>query len=150
MGRARPRPPMILSRLPTLIFGFLVLSAVLLAALVIPGAQADRFPGATPERAVPVLWLLVGANFAFAFLLFALSRTAATLANWRWRVVACLAALPILLMGLAMTDGAVAYWGHGAPMRPAAVALFGSAASNVVAGILATLFGLLRPKPPAA
>jgi len=138
------------SRIPTLIFGFLVLSAVLLAALVIPGAKDDPSPGATPERAVPVLWFIVAVNFALAFLLFALSRAAATLANWRWRVVICLAALPMVLMGLAMTDGAFAYWGHGAPMRPAAVAMFGSAGSNVVAGILTTLLGLLRSKPPAA
>jgi len=137
-------------RLPIVVFALLALSALLLALVVIPAAKADSFPAATPERAIRAIWIIVGCNLLLGLFAFTLGRATTAFATLTWRLAACFVALPALLTALALTDGGIAYWGHGPGMRTAAVTMLVCAVANALAGALTVALGLSRVKSPPA
>ncbi len=136
-------------RLPIAAFALFALSALLVALLVIPAVKTDAFPKATPERAIRALWVVFGCNLVLGLFALTLSRAPTAFATLAWRLAACFMAFPAFLMALALTDGGLAFWGHGPGMRTAALTMLGCAAANAVGGILTVAMGLSREKRPA-
>ncbi len=135
-----------LRRLPLCAFALFVLSALLIAIVVIPAVKTDTFPKATPGRAIPALWIVIGCNLVLGLFALTLSRATTAFATLAWRLAACFMAFPAFLTALALTDGGLAFWGHGPGMRTAALTMLGCAAANALAGIFTVAMGLSREK----
>jgi len=89
--------------------------ALIVAAGVIPPVTADTYPSATPERAVPALWVIVVLHILVATVLVFIAIRTTGRSRLPTIVLGFLAFLTIVL-GYAFTDGAFAYRGHGPAM----------------------------------
>lgn len=135
---------------PSTLSSSLLVSAALLVAValaltlgVIPRVKGDAFPGATPERAVPVLWGLSACQIVAALAL-ALLASQPVPHGVAWRFLTGFLGVLVLLWGCALLDGAFAYWGHGPFMHLPAVLLFACTAASLVASILVLIRAFSR------
>jgi hypothetical protein len=113
----------------------LVLSAILVAVLVIPPVRADTFPGSTPEAAVPAFWVNILLSSLSAIGL----GMAARKARGRSRGLTAFLVILLLLMFLlavALNDAARAYGAEGPAMRSAASVLYLCSGMDFIAWIL--------------
>jgi hypothetical protein len=111
-----------------------LVSAFLVAFVVIPLVRADTFPGAAPDRAVPAFW----ANVLLSLLVAAAAVTSSRLGSNRStlrRALAGVLGLLALVLGLFLIDAAIAFSRHGAGMHGAVVALWACVCLDVAAGI---------------
>lgn len=126
-----------LNRILYVATGLVIAVVLMLAFIVIPFVRVDTSPGTTPERAVPVFWVIV-----IIHLLFVAALVYSILVNQQGGRVSkgLLVTIGILLIlfGLTMSDGAFAYLGHsGHGMRTVAVSMFICIGFNLIAGVLA-------------
>jgi hypothetical protein len=123
----------------------LVAVALVIALLVIPAARADAFPGAAPERAVPAFWVNVALQLAASavFLIEGITTRGRTLLSMIGLTVL---GIVVLLLGLALTDAAAAYLGHGPPMHVTAILLFAASAATCVSALIAISVAYVIPK----
>lgn len=98
-------------------------AAVLLVIAVIPGVLQDTFPLATPRKAATGTAVIALATLAVAALAWRIARRE-TFAGWKWRIGVGAMAVPMLLLTVAVLDGAMTMWGHGARMHWVALAMF--------------------------
>lgn len=128
------------------IASLLFVSAVSLAFLVIPSVRVDKFPGATPDRAVPVIWVVATLLAAFAVGQLYFFSSPRRLRD-RWvRVLLVLMACLLFLIALAQTDGAAAYGEEGPEMHVTSVAMFATAGICVIDGLFSIVVTYLRRK----
>ncbi len=110
--------------------------AATIAAIVLPAVVADAFPAATPERAVPVLWVLIVANLVLALWHF-------TISGGHFRVVAnaklvwLIGPIFSLFVVAPLVDAAFSYWSQGQAMHVASIALFGCVIGGAFGAVLA-------------
>lgn len=124
----------------------LLATALALTLGVIPRVKIDPFHGATPERAVPVLWGLSGCQVVAALVL-ALLASQPPPHGFGWRFLTGFLGVLVLLWAGALLDGAFAYWGHGPFMRPPAILLFACTAASLLASILVLVRAFSRRSP---
>jgi hypothetical protein len=109
--------------------------AATIATAVLPAVVADAFPAATPERAVPALWVITAANLLLALWYFAIGAghlRISAVARLAWAIGLVLS----LLVTAPLLDAAFAYWSHGQAMRVAAIALFGCVIGGAFCAVL--------------
>ena len=121
--------------------------AAVIARAVIPAVITDAFQGATPERAVPVLWGIAAANLMLALWYLAVGYGRLQgLALARWARLIELILSPLFTAPL--LDAALAYGSHGKGMQWASVALFGCTVGGCFSAVLAFV-SHKRPRPAA-
>lgn len=121
----------------------LLVSAALVAFVVIPLVRADTFPGAAPNRAVPAFWGNVLLVLLAAAAAVSSSRLGSNRATLR-RVLAGVPGFLALVLGLLLIDAAAAFSGHGPGMHGAVVALWVCVCLDVAAGIAMVWSALVR------
>jgi hypothetical protein len=121
--------------------------ATIIAGAVIPAVITDAFQGATPERAVPVLWSIAAAHLMLALWYLAVGcgrLQGLALTRWAWLMGLILS----LLFTAPLLDAALAYGSHGKGMQWASVALFGCTVGGCFSAVLAFV-SHKRPRPAA-
>ena len=124
-----------------------VLAAVVLglALGVIPSVQADSTPGANPEAAVPVLWVITGLHLLVAVTLASIAiRWKAR--HWTSTSVLVVLGLFVLLFGFALADASSARRLEGPALQAASRLLCLCAAGDYLGGLLVIVVPFLRPK----
>lgn len=121
----------------------LTLVAVLVIILVIPSVESDIDPQATPQRAVTALGIHAAMGIAIALTLLLIAAQGASESRWISHLIVGLS-VPTLLLGVALTDAAFAYWSHGEAMRNTALLLFACAATQGLVAI-----AMLAARKPA-
>lgn len=115
----------------------LVAVALILAAVVIPQVKSDPFPGATPERAVPVFWAIAALNLLAAAVLVLIAVRTTGRSRLSTAVASAVAFLAVV-SGLALTGPAGGAWSHGPAMHTASILLFLCVAADLIAAVLST------------
>ncbi len=125
----------------------LVLTAIVVAAGVIPAVSSDTYPGATPRRAAVAFWIHAGLNV--------LTGTAAGVlairARGRTRLDTTLLvvyAVVAFLLAFALTDAASALRSHGPAMRTTANLLFFCSGTEALAVVLFIAAAIRFPRKP--
>lgn len=116
-----------------------------LALGVIPSVQADTTPGANPEAAVPILWVISGLHFLAAFIPIIVATRSGARSMISTSVLVVLG-LVVLLFGFALADAGRAYRAEGPSMHFASTLLFLCAAADYLGGALVIAAPFLRPK----
>ena len=115
--------------------GLVIGVAAILALGVIPGVRTHSYPGATPDRAIPALWVFVIVNALVAAAL--LSTILVTRRGGRAsKGLLGAAGLVALAMGFVLLEGAFAYLEERV-MQGVAVLLFACVGADLAAGALA-------------
>ena len=123
----------------------LVLSALILAAGVIPPVKTDTSSFATPESAVIGFWVNVIITLLFAAILLVFSlRTAGR--SRGTMIVLGLSAFFAILLGLALLDAAFAFRSHGPALQFATALIFCCAAADILAALLVIVTMSCLPK----
>ncbi len=124
-----------------------VLAAVVLglALGVIPSVQADTTPGANPEAAVPVLWVITGLHLLVAVTL-AIIAFRSRERHWISTSVLVVLGLFVLLFGFALADASSAHRLGGPAMQAVSTLLRLCAAGDYLGGALVIVVPFLRPK----
>ena len=122
----------------------LVILSIILISGVIPSVKAEFLRGGTPEKAVIAFWVNVGLNIlsAVVLILIAIRSKGRT---WISTSVIVLTGFIVFLLGLALSDAAAAYSGHGPAMENASVLLFVCAALDILTGLAMIITAYLRP-----
>jgi tryptophan-rich sensory protein len=131
--------------------GLVIVVTLILAFMVIPTVKMDSSPQATPEIAVPFIWIVIIIHlFIVAGLVWTI------LVNQRGGRIkkGLLIALGVvlLLLSLVVLDGATAYLDHPDPiMHRVAISMFICIACNVAASVMAfsTAWYSRRLQPPS-
>jgi len=122
-----------------------VVVAIVVALGVIKSVQADTFPGATPERAVPAFRVIMGLNLLDAVIIvfiFIWLRGR----SWISTSILIILGLVALLFGIALIDAAFAYKSEGPSMQIVSILIFFCAAADFLAGALVITTTFLCPK----
>jgi hypothetical protein len=135
-----------MAQLGRMIARLLLASALSLVFVVIPSAKTDTFPTATPERAVPVLWIIALLLAAFASVQWYFFSAPERLRNVGPKGLLVAMACLLLLIGLAQVDGAIAYRGHGPHMHLASVMMFATSGICIIDGLFSILAVIMKSK----
>lgn len=114
---------------------------------VIPPVRAATAPDISPDSAVPAFWGGVGLHILAALVLV----LTVALSKERSRASTSLlvgTGILVLFLAFMLSDAAVAFGGAG--MRSVATLLFACVAADALAGALAIMTALLRPKKTPA
>jgi hypothetical protein len=116
--------------------GLIIAVTLILAVIVIPSVRMDTSPQATPESAVPALWLSIIVHLIIVALLIL-----TILVNRRGGRISkgllIAAGVVLLLLSLMILDGASAYLGHPDPgMHKVAISMFICVGCNFLASVL--------------
>ena len=123
----------------------LVTVALVVALGVIQPVKADTFWGASPATAVPAFWVIIGLNLlAAATLVFIAIWSKGK--SWISTSVLVVLGLVVLLFGIALGDGALAYQSEGPSMQTVSILLFFCAAADFLAGVLVVITAFLHPQ----
>jgi hypothetical protein len=121
----------------------LVVVALVVAAGVIPLVKIDPFPGAAPEKAVPVFWWIVALNLLGATLLVFIAIRATERSGFSSTALSLLALLAFVF-ACVLTGPAFGFLAHGPAMQNACILLFLCLAGELlVAGLVGTIACLL-------
>ena len=123
---------------------FLVV-AFLVALGVIPLVKFDTYPSATPENALPVLWVIVFYEFIVGTVLMFIAYNFHGKSGLLSAFFVVIASLGFLIT-IAFIDAALAYWSHGATMHIATVVLLFCSLVNLLTVILLIRAVILFPK----
>jgi len=123
----------------------LIFVSIVLMVGVIPSVKAEFLRGGTPEKAVIAFWVNMGFNVlsAVVVILIAIKSKHRT---WISTSVLVMTGFIVFLLGLALSDAAAAYSGHGPAMETASIFLFICAGVDVLTGILLIVTAIIRPK----
>jgi hypothetical protein len=125
--------------------GLIVLSAIILAFIVIPSVRTDTFPRATPERAAMAFWV----NVVIKLLIVA-ALSGIILAHHRGnklnKGLLITSGVILALLGLSLIDAAFAFSDHGPDMQSSAVLLFVCVCCDLVAAVIVLTTPFLKPK----
>jgi len=110
-------------RMLFVVAGLIILGSLILPLFVIPSVRADATPGATPERAVPAMWVIVIIQLVFVATLikviFDNQRRGEAIPNG----LLIGTGVVLIILSLVLYDGASAYLGHGPGMHKAAISM---------------------------
>ena len=125
--------------------GLIFVVALMLASIVIPSARVDTTPGATPDSAIPAMWVLV-----IIHLLFVAALMKVIFDNQRKGIripkgLLVGAGVVLLLLGLVLSDGASAYLKHGPGMHTASISMFVCIGCDFLAAVTAFLAAFFKP-----
>ena len=123
---------------------FVIVALVLMLGVIRP-VKDELARGGTTENAVLGFWINIILNFISALALFLIAIRSKG-RSWISTSLLVIAALVVLLLGLALLDAASAYRGHGLPMRSATIIIFICAAADILGGFLVVITMFLRPK----
>lgn len=132
-------------RLSLISAALLALVALVVAFTVIPSVRAEVLRGSTPQRAVHAFWanvLISGLAAAGLWLVSVRARRRSVLTS----SVLGLLALASFLLGLALTDAALAYRSHGPEMQVSVAVLFICSAIDFLAALLVVITALFFPR----
>jgi hypothetical protein len=123
--------------------GLVILSALILAFIIIPGEFSDKTPGLQLEPAIKMLIvaLILHLLICYAFReMIIVNKRGGRLK----KSVFIIAGIGLLILGLFLSDGAFATLGH-ANMQFVAISWLICVASDVIAGILVFIALFLQP-----
>jgi hypothetical protein len=112
---------------------------------VVPLAKADTFPYATPQRAVPVFWLIAALNLLAATLLGFTAIRATDRSRLSTSVFGILAFL-VFLLACGLTGPAYGYREHGPAMQTTSILLIFCSAAEFLAAVLLSTTAFLLPE----
>lgn len=131
--------------------GLVFVVTLILTFMVIPSVRMDSSPQATPERAVPAIWVSI-----IIHLLIVAALIWIILVNQRGgrikKGLLVTLGVVLLLLSLMVLDGASAYLDHPDPiMHGVAISMFICIGCNVIASVLAffTAWNSRRIQPPS-
>ena len=125
----------------------LVLVSVVVAFGVIPPVRVATVPEITPEDAVPAFLVAVGLHL-LAALVILLVVTLSKARTGRSTSSLFITGVLVLLLGLLLSDAALAFREAGATMQIVATLLLACVVADALAGALSITSALLRPKTP--
>jgi hypothetical protein len=141
----------ILRRILYLGTGLIIVVVLILAFMVIPSVRMDTSPQATPERAVPAIWIVVIIHLlivaALIWTILVIQRGGRINKGLLVTV-----GVVLILLSLMVLDGASAYSGHPDPgMHRVAVSMFVCVGCNFLTSVLAffTAWNSRRLQPPS-
>lgn len=122
--------------------GLIIAATLILAFIVIPSVKMDTSPHATPERAVPAIWVVV-----IIHLLIVAALVWTIMVNKRGgqinkELLVAAGVIPILL-SLVILDGAFAYLDQPG-MHGVGISMFLCVGSDFIAGVLALISRYFR------
>jgi len=124
--------------------GLVILTALILAFIIIPGLFADKTPGLQSGAAVEMIIVTI-----ILHLLICYAFREMIIVNKRGgrlkKIVFIITGIGLLMSGLFLSDGAFAMSGH-ANMQFVAISWFICVANDVIAGILVFIALFLQPK----
>lgn len=123
----------------------LIAVVLVLAAGVIGPVKNEIASGATPQMALNAFWLNIGLNLLAAVILFFIAMRSKG-RSWITTAGHIIAAIIVLLLGLALADAASAYKSHGPQMQTATILLYICAVADLLAGVYAFITAFLQPK----
>ena len=123
----------------------LIIVAIVLIVGVIPSVKDEVLRGGTPEKAVIAFWVNVGLNALSAVILISIAIRSKS-RTWISTTLIVLTGFIVFLLGLALSDAAAAYSGHGPAMETASTLLFVCAALDILMGIAMIITAYLRPE----
>lgn len=122
-----------------------VVIAVIVFFGVIPRVKADTFPLANPDKAAIGFGINSGLILLVSVILFFMAFKSRE-RKWTNTLGLIILGFVILLLGLALTDAASAFQGHGPMMQSTSMLLFFCAAVDELNGLAVIITTLLRPK----
>jgi hypothetical protein len=132
------------NRIPYIGAGLVIFTALVLAFIIIPALFADNTPGLQREGAIKMIIVTIILHllifYAFREIIIVNKR-----GGRLKKPVFIITGLGLLLLGLFLSDGAIAMSGH-ANMQFAAFSWFICVANDVIAGILVFIPLFLQPK----
>ncbi len=128
--------------------GLVILTTLILAFIIIPGLVTDKTPGLQRGAAIKaiIITIILHLLILYAFReMIITNKRGGRLKN----IVFIITGLGLIILGLFLSDGAVAALGH-ANMRFVAISWLFGVASDVIAGILIFISLFLQPKKVTA
>ncbi len=128
--------------------GLVIFTTLILAFIIIPGLFIDKTPGLNLEMAIKMLIVTIILHLLICYAFWRM-----IIVNKRGgrlkKIVFIITGIGLLILGLFLSDGAFAMWGH-ANMRFVAISWFICVANDVIAGVLAFIALFLQPKKVVA
>ena len=117
--------------------GLIIAVALILAFIVIPSVRMDTSPQATPEKAVPAIWVVVIIHLlivaALIWTILVIQRVGRINKG-----LLIASGVVLILLGLIISDGASAYLGHPGPgMHRVGISMFICVGCNFITSVLA-------------
>lgn len=122
-----------------------IVSALIVAGLVVPGARTVSGPEVDPEQAVPALQVAATALLVIAVGLALVGALSSQRSGWSTTMLTVLGTA-LLFLGFALSDAAVAFANAGGAGRTATFELVAAVALAVAAGIASIATAFVRPR----
>jgi hypothetical protein len=136
------------NHIPYIGAGLVILTTLILAFIIIPGLLVDKTPGLQREAAIKMIIVTI-----ILHLLICYAFSEMIIINKRGgrlkKIVFIITGTGLFLLGLFLSDGAIAMSGH-ANMQFVAISWFICIANDIIAGILAFIALFLQPKKVVA
>lgn len=132
------------NRIPYIGLGLVILTVLILAFIIIPGLVSDKTPGLQLGAAIKmiIVTIILHLLVCYAFREMIIVNKKGGRLN---KTVFIISGTGLLILGLFLSDGAIASLGH-ANMQFVAISWFICVASDLIAGILVFIALFLQPK----
>jgi hypothetical protein len=122
----------VLRRILYVSIALIIIVTIILAFIVIPSVKMDTSPQATPEKAVPAIWVVVIIHLlTVAALIWTIHVNQRAGHINKGLLVA--SGVALILLALIISDGATAYLGHPGPgLHRAGISMFICVGSNII------------------
>jgi uncharacterized membrane protein YhaH (DUF805 family) len=122
-----------------------VIIAIVIAFGVIPPARVDPYPGVNHQIVAGAFWMVIILNLLSAFFLFLIAIRLNTRIG-ESKPILIIIGIFVLILGVILSDGALAWQKHGPSMQSAAILVFICAAIDFLSGVTLITMAFLLPK----